>query len=167
MSKYVKVSDTITRPNDDNIYADTDLIASTTTAGDVTPLAFKIGTGGFDIKRITVLKTDAADLANAEFTLHFYDTSTALTSTVGDNGLWTKVATAVDGYMGEVDIPVMTAGSDDASTVLHVGDTGYANQFSGYSKNGIIYAWLVNDSTYRALALEVFTVELIVDIVKF
>ena len=162
MGKYIKVSDTLTRPNDATQYGDTDLVANSTSAGSVVPLKFKIGTGGFSIKRITLSKSDS-DVTSAEFTLHFYDTDTAPVSSVGDNAAWTKVASAIDGYMGEVDVIAMTAGSDDDSVQTYPGDTGYAVEFHGYSSNGTIYAWVVNDSTYTPLAVEVFTLELIVE----
>ena len=161
-NRYIKVSDTLTRPNDATQYGDTDLVANSTSAGSVVPLKFKIGTGGFSIKRVTLSKSDS-DVVAADFTIHFYDTDTAPVSTVGDNAAWTKVASAIDGYMGELDVPTMTAGSDDDSSQMHAGETGYAVEFHGYSANGTIYAWVVNDSTYTPLANEVFTLELIVE----
>ena len=162
MGRYLKVSNSITRPNNATQYGDTDLVAQSETAGSCTPFKFKIGTGGFSIKRMTLSKSDS-DVTAAEFTLHFYDTDTAPITSAGDNAAWTKVASAIDGYMGEVDVVAMTAGSDDDSVQTYPGDTGYAVEFHGYSANGTIYAWVVNDSTYTPLANEVFTLELIVE----
>jgi len=164
MAKVIKVSDSFTRPANTTAYGANDLVANSATAGSVVPLKLVIGKGGFKIKAIQILKTDATDVANADFDIHMWTTETVPVSAAGDNAAFSKASVPVDGYLGFADCPTMTAASDDASTELYVGDTGYATEIVGYAgANGTIFALLQVDGAYTPASAEVFTVKLVVE----
>jgi hypothetical protein len=75
-------SATFTRPADTNVYASGDLVANSTTAGSVAPMAFTIGRdalgkGGM-VRRVRLRKSGTS-ITNASFRLHLY-LQTAITA---------------------------------------------------------------------------------------
>jgi hypothetical protein len=106
------VSDNFTRPNDTTAYASGDLVANSTTAGSVVPLAFSIHrspSGSVRINRVKVKKSGAV-VTNASFRLHLYASSPTVTN--GDNGAWASIEA---GYLGFIDVVVDKAFSDGSA----------------------------------------------------
>lgn len=155
--KIYKTEYSFTRPADTTAYGAGDLCANSTTAGSVEPIALNVGKGGFKLLTLILYKTDATDVANSDFDLHLY-CGPKPTTAAGDNAAWSKASSPVEGYLGSVDFPIMTAGSDDASTQLKIGDTGFLEPICGYSETGNIWGFLALDSAYGPASEEVFTV---------
>lgn len=107
---------TMTRPADTTAYASGDLIANSTTAGSVVPLAFAglgatVGIVGARIRKSTT------SLTNAQVRLHLF--SSAPTVSVGDNAAFDStgalgIADAA-GYLGYIDMTFDTSGTAGAS----------------------------------------------------
>jgi hypothetical protein len=152
--KIIDVSASFTRPDDTTAYADNDLVANSTTAGEVAPMTFKIPYGrGLKLYRIEVLKSGATN-TNAKFTVRLYKDSP--TAANGDNGAW---STTASGYQGSVAIDMTAAAfTDDGfaggspTTVPHL---IYADA------DQKLYALMTATAAYTPAALEVFTVRLI------
>lgn len=149
-------SDSFTRPNDTTAYASGDLVANSTTAGSVTPLSFKIwnsGQGQTIVLRTRIFKSGTTN-TNANFRVHFYEASPALTN--GDNGAWLSSKAA--NYLGNIDVASMFAFSD--------GCTGFGSAAAGaemrlkLSSGTTLYALLEARAAYTPAANEVFTVYL-------
>lgn len=93
-------SDSFARPADTTAYTAGDLVANSTTANDVVPLAFNVGnfphkSGVIGYARL--FKDDETE-TNANFTLHLFSESPVVTN--GDNGAF-AVSTA-EHYLGAV-----------------------------------------------------------------
>jgi hypothetical protein len=154
---YKKASASFTRPADTTAYAANDLVANSTTAGSVVPIKLPMGKGGFAIHMIQLTKTDETDVANADFDVNFYATVNAPVSAAGDNAAWSIASVPVSGYLGEWDLPTMTAASDEAQTILRTGDTGMLSPIVGYNPGSYLYAFLQADGAYSPASAEVFT----------
>lgn len=163
MGRVVRLSSSFTRPSNTTDYTANDLVANSATANSVSPISIGVGKRGFKIWEIKLVKTDQTDVSNADFDVNLWTTSP--TTTAGDNEAWTIAASPIAGYMGEWDLPTMVAGTDDAYTVLRVGDTGMTQPIAGYADNGYIYALLQADGAYSPASGEVFTLFLTVEYV--
>lgn len=121
------------RPGDTTAYASGDLVANSTTAGDVraVPVTISRWKKGGQVKNLRVkLKKSGTTVTNAAFRAHLFKssgpTSTGPTVAGGDNAAF---APSVARYIGYADITAMTAGSDGALGVsaitdaaVHLGD---------------------------------------------
>lgn len=154
-TKTVKqISASFTRPANTTAYADNDLVANSTTAGSVVPLAFNLGAGGSHIVGIRVEKTDQTDVVNSDFTLNLYGSSPTVAN--GDNG---AISTDIADKIAIVDMQTtMTAGTDDAYVLLNYGDTGFLQGM--YTDKQVIYGLLEANAAYGPASGEVFTVYL-------
>lgn len=145
---------TFTRPADITAYADGDLVANSTTAGSVIPLAFVIPWKRSCIVRgFTLQKSDGTNVANADFVLHLFRSSPIVAN--GDNG---ALSTNVADKIGSIDGGLMVAYTDD----------GYATTFGGNfyvdaGPNRTIYGLLEADGAYTPVSAETFTATLIVE----
>lgn len=109
------------RPANTTAYADGDLVANDTTAGNVVPLTFsvaRLGKGSGVIRRVRLFKDDET-VTNANFTLHLFAQDPSVN--VGDNAaLDSGTAYAVDTarhFLGSVAID-MSSGAFPTSTDL-------------------------------------------------
>jgi len=100
---------TFTRPADTTAYTAGDLIANSTTAGSVVPLALPVArvAGGTGIIRAIRLKASGAGAAGATVRVHLYRQSPTVTN--GDNGVW---LTTESEYVGSVDVTLDRTFSD-------------------------------------------------------
>jgi hypothetical protein len=77
-----------TRPADTTTYAQGDLVANSTTAGSVTPLALtaaRVSGGGGVIRKFRLIKSTAS-LTNAQFRVHLFNALPTVAN--GDNAAW-------------------------------------------------------------------------------
>jgi len=146
---------TFTRPNDTTAYAANDLVANSTTAGSVVPMAFHFPTAfgtGIVIREIGITKSGTS-AANANFHVRMYDMSPTVAN--GDNGAW---STNLSGYMGKLDAAIMEAFTDGAAIQDSLSEA--ADCQCDLPANGVTYGLLVADAAYTPAANEVFTVTL-------
>jgi hypothetical protein len=142
-----------TRPNDATPYTIGDLVANSTTAGSVVPMSFALGNafgqGQFRLTRVRLAKTSVGT-ANSTFRVHFHSASP--TYAVGDNA---ARSTTLSGWLGAIDVPVMTAFSDGAAA------TGAATAGSEFLirliAGATVYCHLEALGAYTPTAQEVFT----------
>lgn len=147
------VSATFTRPADTTAYASGDLVANSTTAGNVVPMTFPlsdIGRGGM-IRRCRIRKSGTS-VTSSSFRLHLYTTA-SITCANGDNGAW-STNQAIN-YVGAFDVTVDRAFTDGASG-NGIPVTGYEINFGLNNYYGLLEA----RGTYTPASAEVFTVEL-------
>jgi hypothetical protein len=140
-----KLSANFNRPADTTPYSINDSVSDNVVAGSVTELQWALPTGAGVIRRVRVKKSDQT-VATATFRLWLYDA--AFAAAVGDNAAFNQLATNCIGY---VDIPVTTAGTDDA-----VGWTNFEIAVVGAS----IYGQLQTLSAFTPGNQETFTVDL-------
>lgn len=150
-----------TRPSDTDQYAAGDLVANSTTAGNVTALTWSIpstASGSAKIVQVTMSKSDGADVTGATFRVHFFNV-TPLAPGNGDNGAFSPVVTAM----------ASTAYLGHSGTITHVtgGDSaGHANPalpLTGLT-NGIVYGLVEATGTYTPASGETFSVQFVVEV---
>jgi hypothetical protein len=160
------VGGTFNRPADTNLYAIGDLVANSTTAGSVAPIACaaaRVNAGTGVIRRVRLSTNHTGLLGTEVFRVRLFKTSP--TVTVGDNGVLNaggSSALAVNGVgalsLGYVDVTL--------SEIFNDGSKGYAAAdilFDAASGSQNIYALIEARSSYTpasgetfALALEVY-----------
>ncbi len=144
-----------TRPADTTAYASGDLVANSTTAGSVTPLAFVLGgfsgLGHFRVVRARMYKTTTTT-TNASFRIHLYQASPSVTN--GDNGAWLSSGAA--DWLGSIDVTSMLAFSDGAAGTgsLPAGSEAFIRNKTGATIYGLIEA----RAAYAPGSAEVFSV---------
>lgn len=138
-----------TRPNDVTAYASGDLVANSTTAGNV--VAPNVQTARTILIRRGRLRKSAAALANASFRVHLY--AAAPTPANGDNGAYSTNKAA--DYLGAIDIVIDRAFSDGAvGTGVPVAGSEIAAVLGADKR---LY-WLIEArAAYTPAAQEVFT----------
>ena len=150
------LSSKFTRPNDTTSYTNGDLVANSTTAGSVVPLKFQVGSEGGQLVSIRMVKTDETDVASATFSLRLFAGLPTVAN--GDNG---AISHDVASIIGIYPLTTMVAATDDAYSVLNIGDTNFSG---GLYLPGVstIYGLIEAKAAYSPAALEVFTVSLVV-----
>lgn len=141
----VKATTSFNRPADTTAYAANDAVSDNTTAGSVTELSWSIARSAGIIRRVRIKKTDQT-VATPTIRLWLYDTT--LSAGAGDNAAFVHPATDSLGY---VDVPVTTAGSDDA-----VGWAECDIPFTGAT----IYGLLQTLSAFTPANAETFTTDI-------
>jgi hypothetical protein len=127
-----RASANFTRPGDTTAYASGDLVANSTTAGQVTPMTFSLArvTGRGGMIRRARLRKNGTSITNASFRLHLYSASP--TPANGDNSAWSTDKAA--NYVGAMDFTVDKAFTDGAagngvpmigSEIIFTADTYY------------------------------------------
>jgi len=144
-----------TRPNDTTAYQDADLVANSTTAGEVVPLKFIIPwKRSCIIRGASIRKSDGADITGALFTLHLYRNAPTVTN--GDNG---ALATDYAEKIGTIVVGQQVAYADDAYGISFSG-----NYYVDANNNDrAVYGLIEAKGAYQGLALETFTATLIVE----
>ena len=142
-------TDSFNRPADTTDYADNDLVANSTTAGNVTPLEFEIPVGngrGLEIVGATLQKSGTG-VTGATFELYLF--SQAPETAVGDNAAFTPASFSTSGFIGIIVFPTMSAFSDDARAIK------YDESLPVYLSSGdTIYGLLVTAAAYTDEASE-------------
>jgi hypothetical protein len=139
---------TFTRPADTTAYASGDLVANSTTAGSVVPLAFtasQVANSSHQVRRVRIVKSGTS-VTNASFRLHLYNASP--TPANGDNGAWSTSQAA--NYLGAIDVTVDKAFTDGAA--------GQAT--TEINARGTVYGLLEARGAYTPASAETFTVRL-------
>jgi hypothetical protein len=149
-------SGNFTRPNDTTAYASGDLVANSTTAGSVTPIALAVGRGTTGaaitgmIRRLKLRKSGTS-VTNASFRVHLYN-ATSITFANGDNGAWST--NKVANHIGSFDITMDLAFTDGASGI---GTPRSGSEVNFTTQN--VYAVIEARGAYTPTAQEVFTLE--------
>ena len=147
-----EVSATFTRPADTTAYADGDLVANSTTAGSVVPLAFSVGEEGCYITRIRLEKSDT-DVTAATFSIRLFLQSP--TVGVGDNAAITH---DVSGHIATITLGTMVSGTDDDYITLNAGDTNLGVPILVPGRQGSkIFGLVTAGAAYTPANAEVFT----------
>ncbi len=150
-------SASFTRPNDTTSYTIGDLVANSTTAGSVTPMSLELGNsfgqGQFRLTRVRLSRSGTNAIANSTFRVHLF--SSLPTVTNGDNGAFLPT---ISGWLGAIDVPVMTLFSDGAATVgaAVAGSEFMVKLISGKT----VFALLSALGAYAPAAQEIFTLTL-------
>lgn len=147
------------RPADTTAYASGDLVANSTTAGSVTPLSLAVTSinGGTGILRRCTLRKSGTSTTNAQFRVHFYNTTGAITCANGDNGAWST--NGVASYLGAMDVTIDKAFTDGASG-QGIPQTGTEISFLASNLSTNIQALLEARAAYTPASAEVFTLSL-------
>ncbi len=143
----------MTRPADTTAYAVGDLVANSTVAGSVVPLALPIARANntpSTLRRVR-LKKSGTSLTNAQFRVHFYRKLPTLAN--GDNGAW---STSESHYIGSVDITMDKAFTDGAKGfgIPSVGSEMIALPDDDLQ---VVYALLEARAAYTPVSGEQFT----------
>jgi hypothetical protein len=160
-------SASFTRPSNTTAYADGDLIANSTTAASVSPLAFLISVAygrGLKITNVKIEKSQASSTAS-DFILNLYTSEPTCTN--GDNGAF---LTTESGYVGRIDTGNSTKSqtgglcfvfSDGASSITTCeGDNSVAFRLGSGS---YVYGLLEADGAYTPASAETFEVTLTIE----
>lgn len=157
-----QVSASFTRPADTTAYAQHDLVANSTTAGDVDPMQFVIAVGngrGIKIVQAKVQKSGTT-ITNGTFDLHLFGTEPTVAN--GDNG-----ALSVDtaSFIGEIAFPLMTAYTDDGMAMAYSGSASgqFPEMHHRVTSSNVIYGLLQANAAYTPASAEVFTVTLTIE----
>lgn len=96
---------TLTRPADTNVYANGDLIANSTTAGLVVPVALVVARANDTTGMVRKVRLSTSNVAWAGFTVRVHPFKAAPTSTVGDNGVFSGSISGVAAvHLGYADV---------------------------------------------------------------
>jgi len=150
-------SQTITRPSDTTAYASGDLVANSTTAGSVTPFAFRVGkAAGVKLWRVSLAKS-AASVTNASFRVHLHNDSPTVAN--GDNGAISSIAAS---YIGFVDIaaPATAFSNTFVASGIYVNNSLAAPLFLTADVDGRIYGLLEARGAYTPASDETFAITL-------
>lgn len=142
-----------TRPADTTAYASGDLVANSTTAGSVVPLALEpaLIAGGTRLVRRVKLRKSGTGVTNASFRVHFYDASPTVAN--GDNGAWSTNLVAE--YLGWADVTIDKAFTDGA---LGIGAPASGAEIP-FGRAAGLFALIEARGAYTPASGEVFTVE--------
>lgn len=153
-------SDTFIRPSDTTAYTALDLIANSTTAASVVPLAFtvsRIADRPFEVRR-ALIKADGTVITNATFRLHLFSQSPVVATSGGDNAAFATYVPGA-GWLGSMGTATSLGFSDAIQ-----GETGplAGLEVNGYPATGtrLIYGLLQAVGAYTPTSAEVFTVTL-------
>jgi hypothetical protein len=150
------VSNNFVRPANATPYASGQLVANSTVAASVLPLAFISSgpsIGVLCIQRVR-LKKSSVSTTNASFRVHFYDADPSASSGIvnGDGAAW---STSAAHWLGAMDVVIATAFSDGSAGI------GVANQgteiTSIFTNGRTIYALVEARAAYTPASGETFT----------
>jgi hypothetical protein len=125
----IRLSSTFTRPANTTAYAPGALVANSTTAGSVVPLAWTnaVEVAGLSLQVLRArIVTSSTSLANASFMVHLFEASP--TVSVGDGAAFDAAGvmslSGISSYGGFIPVNVLQAGSDGAIGFGAVGNVG-------------------------------------------
>lgn len=144
-TKMTAVAGSFNRPADTTAYAANDAVADNVTAGSVTKLQWTPAQGRGTIRRVRIRKSDQT-VATPTIRLYLFDAT--FTVGAGDNAAF---AAPLQDCIGYVDVPVTSAGSDDA--------VGWAACSIEYHA-AAIYGVLQTRSAFTPASAETLTVTL-------
>lgn len=155
-------SASFTRPANTTAYVAGQLVANSTTAGSVVPLAIPVGgqTGFINMRltRVRLLKSGTSS-TNANFTVHFYAVSP--TSAVGDGAAFSTNQAA--NWLGSIAVTSMQAFTDGCMGTgsFAAGSEAFikSSNVTGQSQQ-FVYCLLQAQAAYTPVSGEVFTLTL-------
>ena len=159
--------DSFTRPADTTAYSIGDLVANSTTAGSVVPLAVDIvdaDGGAFLIRRARLLKSTAS-ITNAKFRLHFFGADPSASTGVvnGDNAALRGGGLKTARWLGAIDVD-MTGDSGFAYSdgAAGVGVPAAGSELGEELPAGVtVYALIEALAAYTPGNAEVFTLTIV------
>ena len=151
---YVGAAYTFTRPSDTTAYADTDLVANSTTAGSVVPLSWVLPFGGAYSLVGMRLRKSGTTATNAQFRVHIYTASPVPTN--GDNGTW--LTTQVANYVGHSGTVTLLGFSDGCGVVAMLADPIPLGSLTSRTVYGLIEA----KAAYTPASAETFTAQVLI-----
>lgn len=152
----INPSSTFTRPADTTAYTANDLVANSTTAGSVVPMAFPVPNGS-KLRLIRAsISFNSATVTNAKFKLHLYSSSPTCTN--GDNGAW---LTTNSGYLDNIAIDCTGNTFSDAAIGYGIYVNTALNVPMLIPSTSTIYGLLQATAAYTPISGEVFTVSLL------
>lgn len=166
MPRFLRSTATVTRPADTTQYASGDLIANSTTAGSVTAMEFRAGnSGGFGMIKTARLLKSADSVTAANFRLHLFRDSPVATAPSNGDGDAIQVAVDEAGYIGSIDfdmtdIDIHTGGNVAVGVPQDSRDIVYKLA----DDSAVLYGLLEARGTYTPASGEIFTVELISEV---
>lgn len=153
----ISPSASFTRPADTTAYGANDLVANSTTAGDVVPMSFGVSqlpNGAGTVRRVRLFKDDETVTA-ASFTVHLFSQAPVVTN--GDNAAF-AVSTARY-YIGSVAIDMSTGAIASTTDVWKAAALSPELSFNARN-SGAIYGLLEAEAGYAPSSGEVFEVTL-------
>lgn len=146
-----------TRPGNTTAYASGQLVANSTTAAAVVPLAFTVGgnamPGMMRLTRVRLFKSGTS-ATNAAFRAHVYGASPTVAN--GDGGVWSTSQAAA--YLGAIDVPSLKAFTDGCSDI---GASAAGSELMlRLAAGNVFYALLEARGAYTPIANEQFTLTL-------
>jgi hypothetical protein len=148
----VNVASSITRSANTTAYATGQLVANTTSAGSVTPLALtaaRVSGGSGVIRKVRLLKASTS-LSNASFRIHFFNSP----PTVGAGDGSTLTLTGVNYYLGSADVTMDRAFTDGA---WGAADLSFTDISFKLASGQTVYAFIEASAAYVPASAEVFT----------
>lgn len=149
------------RPGDTTAYTAADLIANSTTAASVVPMAFPVAAqGGLGKIRRARISKSTATLTVAQFKLHLYSAPPICSTNHGDNAAWLTDKAA--NYLGSLSLAgAMTRAFADGAAGIATPDEGSELVFNIDPVLGAtVYGLLAAIGAYTPASAEVFTVAL-------
>lgn len=151
-----------TRPANTTAYAQNDIVANSTTASSVDPMAFGLnGIGKAGIIRSARLYKSDKTVTNATFTVFLF-TADPGDPTNGDNGAF-GVASAAD-FLDSFAIDIATGSLAGGTTGAAKNSAALAIPFFLPTLNSKLYALLRADAAYTPASAEVFTLTLDIEV---
>lgn len=152
-----RVPATFTRPANATAYASGQMVANSTTAGSVTPIALAVARVNGGTAAIPTLKLgkSSTGVTNASFRVHLYRNSP--TASNGDGGAWLTTSSV---YLGYADVTMDKVFTDEAS------GTGVLKDSAGNARTLLtdtaagsqnIYALIEARAAYTPVSAETFT----------
>lgn len=158
--QYRRISSSFTRPSDITQYAVGDLVANSVTAASVTPLSWATtGSRPFFIPRIRLQKTKS-DVTSAQFRIHLYTASPAVTTT-GDNAAYGTDVAGNATWLGSFDGTMVAKHND--GTVVDCLPTQALRRLDYIGDPGTLYGLIEALATYTPASAEVFTATLVME----
>lgn len=136
---------TFTRPTDTTAYASGDLVANSTTAGSVVPMAFTIPDGKITQVRLT---KSTATATNSNYLLYLFQSSPTVTN--GDNGAFVPT---VSNFLGTVAL-------DQTGSLFATNAAALLSLTAPIVTSGTVYGLLKATAAYTPANAEVYTVTL-------
>lgn len=149
----VLASASFSRPADTTAYATGDLVANSTTAGNVVPMVLSAArtTDGRGMIRRARLKKTGTSISNASFRIHLYKNAPTVTN--GDNSAWLTTESL---YLGAIDV-TMDKVFSDAAKGIGVPNSGSEIVFDPSDGTQNIFALLEARGAYTPASGETFT----------
>jgi hypothetical protein len=157
-----KVTASFTRPADANAYAVGDIVSNSTSASTLMTFTDLLETAGGGVKIVSArLATNQKSIVPA-FRVHLYNASNPTVS--ADNAAHRELYADEDKYIGFIDLPAMTTGTDTTnSTSSRATVANISIPAEGASGSRNVYALLETLTAFTPASASQFTLKLVAD----